>query len=274
MFVHRNIANLVVQTDMNLLSVLQYAVEVLEVQHVDRLRPLRLRRRQGGDGRGRHGLIDNWLRVLKDTERYFGKELATLDEHAASTDGRSSTSSSRSTTSARRASCKALEEGRAGRTSTAGVFDLGSGFIHPQTRHDQQRCGDAGGLQVSTTRAGRCVSHGDRRRQSRLHRRRGLRATMGFAIQRGATCTVAAVERSWAPAAFRRLAALFEAALWVAAACWWPRPLQVLPKMPAGYASASWTCSAARCSASARSSTAPASSGDRALRLGRVGLSA
>jgi carbonic anhydrase len=34
MFVHRNIANLVVQTDMNLLSVLQYAVDVLQVQHV------------------------------------------------------------------------------------------------------------------------------------------------------------------------------------------------------------------------------------------------
>src|SRR5207253_7769817 len=34
MFVHRNIANLVVQTDMNLLSVLQYAVEVLAVEHV------------------------------------------------------------------------------------------------------------------------------------------------------------------------------------------------------------------------------------------------
>ena len=34
MFVHRNIANLVVQTDMNLLSVLQYAVDVLQVRHV------------------------------------------------------------------------------------------------------------------------------------------------------------------------------------------------------------------------------------------------
>jgi carbonic anhydrase len=34
MFVHRNIANLVVQTDMNLLSVLQYAIDVLKVNHL------------------------------------------------------------------------------------------------------------------------------------------------------------------------------------------------------------------------------------------------
>ena len=75
MFVHRNIANLVVQTDMNLLSVLQYAVEVLQVRARHRLRPLRLRRREGGDGRARHGLIDNWLRTVKDTQQYFWPQL-------------------------------------------------------------------------------------------------------------------------------------------------------------------------------------------------------
>ena len=54
MFVHRNVANVVVHTDLNCLSVLQYAVDVLEVEHVIVVRPLRLRRRarrRGTSGR-------------------------------------------------------------------------------------------------------------------------------------------------------------------------------------------------------------------------------
>jgi carbonic anhydrase len=82
MFVHRNIANLVVQTDMNLLSVLQYAVEVLRVNHVIVC---------GHHGCGgvkaamqghSHGLIDHWLRAVKDTEQYFWRQLEPLDETA------------------------------------------------------------------------------------------------------------------------------------------------------------------------------------------------
>lgn len=82
MFVHRNIANLVVQTDMNLLSVLQYAVEVLQVGHVIVC---------GHHGCGgvkaamrepAHGLIDNWLRTVKDTQQYFWRELSALPEDA------------------------------------------------------------------------------------------------------------------------------------------------------------------------------------------------
>lgn len=69
-FVHRNIANLVVHTDLNCLSVLQYAIEVLKVKHVIVC---------GHYGCGgiiaawenrEHGLIDNWLLNVKDIYRY------------------------------------------------------------------------------------------------------------------------------------------------------------------------------------------------------------
>jgi carbonic anhydrase len=78
MFVHRNVANLVVHTDFNFLSVLQYAVEVLKVRHIIVC---------GHDGCGglkaamenRHlGLIDNWLRHVQDVMRSYDSELATI----------------------------------------------------------------------------------------------------------------------------------------------------------------------------------------------------
>ena len=50
LFVHRNVANVVVHTDLNCLSVLQFAVDVLRVRARHRLRPLRLRRRARGAG--------------------------------------------------------------------------------------------------------------------------------------------------------------------------------------------------------------------------------
>ena len=65
--------------------------------------------------------------------------------------------------------------------------------------------------------------------------------TMGFAIQRGATCTVAAVDEVVRERGVRRLAALLEAALWVAGGLLVAQGLQVLPKMPAGYAVGPWT---------------------------------
>jgi carbonic anhydrase len=82
MFVHRNIANLVVQTDMNLLSVLQYAVDVLRVKHVIVCGHYGCGGVRAAMGEPSHGLIDNWLRTVKDTGLYYWQQLEPLDEPA------------------------------------------------------------------------------------------------------------------------------------------------------------------------------------------------
>ena len=77
-FVHRNIANIVTHTDMNCLSVIQFAVEVLKVRHIIVT---------GHYGCGgvlaamedtRHGLIDNWLRHIQDTASVYEEYLDAL----------------------------------------------------------------------------------------------------------------------------------------------------------------------------------------------------
>ena len=79
-FVHRNVANVVVHTDLNCLSVLQYAVDVLRVRHVIVCGHYGC----GGvaaalDG-GRHGLVDNWLRHVADVAETHDAELAALGD--------------------------------------------------------------------------------------------------------------------------------------------------------------------------------------------------
>ena len=64
---------------------------------------------------------------------------------------------------------------------------------------------------------------------------------MGYAIQRGATCTVAAVDEVVTQRTSRRLVSLVEASLWVAGGLVVAETLQLLPKMPPGYAVSGWT---------------------------------
>ncbi len=78
-FVHRNIANVVVQTDMNMLSVVQFAVDVLKVKHVIVCGHYGCGGVKAALENQRHGLIDNWLRHIQNIARRREAELSELD---------------------------------------------------------------------------------------------------------------------------------------------------------------------------------------------------
>lgn len=65
-FVHRNVANLVVHTDMSCLSVMQFAVEVLKIEHIIVCGHYSCGGVHAACGTRHFGLIDNWLRNIKD----------------------------------------------------------------------------------------------------------------------------------------------------------------------------------------------------------------
>ncbi|WP_394205421.1 carbonate dehydratase [Shewanella waksmanii] len=81
-FVHRNIANMVIHTDLNCLSVLQYAVEVLKVKHIMVVGHYGCGGIKASLGTERLGLIDNWLGHIRDVSRLHEDELSKLDEQS------------------------------------------------------------------------------------------------------------------------------------------------------------------------------------------------
>ena len=78
LFVHRNVANLVIHTDLNCLSVLQFAVDVLKVRHVIVCGHYGCGGVRAALDDSQHGLIDNWLRHIQDIARSCSGELAAL----------------------------------------------------------------------------------------------------------------------------------------------------------------------------------------------------
>ena len=79
-FVHRNIANMVIHTDMNMLSVLDYAVNVLRVKHVIVCGHYGCGGVKAAMGNSSIGIIDNWIRHIKDIYRHHHQQLNAIED--------------------------------------------------------------------------------------------------------------------------------------------------------------------------------------------------
>ncbi len=85
-FVHRNIANMVVHTDLNLLSVLEYAVNVLQVKHIIVCGHYGCGGVRAAAGHQNLGIINNWLRNIEDVFRFHHEELMSITDEALRVD--------------------------------------------------------------------------------------------------------------------------------------------------------------------------------------------
>lgn len=83
LFVHRNIANLVIHTDLNCLSVLQFAVDILKVRHIIVCGHYGCSGVGAALRRERLGLSDNWLRHVQDVQEKHGDAISGLPESQA-----------------------------------------------------------------------------------------------------------------------------------------------------------------------------------------------
>jgi carbonic anhydrase len=80
LFVHRNVANLVIHTDINLMSVVEYAIDVLGVRHVIICGHYNCGGVKAAMSRKSFGLINKWLRHIKDVYRNYARELESFTD--------------------------------------------------------------------------------------------------------------------------------------------------------------------------------------------------
>ncbi|MFO0093945.1 MAG: carbonic anhydrase [Gemmatimonadaceae bacterium] len=83
LFVHRNIANVVLPSDLNVMSVLQYAVEVLDVKHVIVTGHYNCGGVKAAMGNQSYGLVDLWLQPIRNVVRWNKPELEQIEDEQA-----------------------------------------------------------------------------------------------------------------------------------------------------------------------------------------------